>query len=123
MSKFTPVSELEKKLDTPDSSPEEDLEIAEVPKKQQSSLPKNKILGVVKDIALCLGAFVFVTSPWSISALAKIPGLSSKTLVYENEAEGSIYCQNLTWKGFGAQALAFLVIIVVVKLLLYFGLM
>lgn len=145
MSKFTPLSELEEKMDSTNSTseivPDEDYEsdVSElVPERKSRPPPSRAPRSIMKepssfekepqnkgsalrDVLVCAVAFALVANPFTIKKLLGIEAFSSKTLIGTSDYDEKIFSSNVNWKGFGAQVLSFLVIIIVFKLLSYFG--
>ncbi len=138
MGKFTPLSEIEKGLDGAETDYDSDTSSIMLPPPTKSKKRVESILkeppqiepvvdreektggGAIRDIILCAVAFALVSNPFTVKKLLGINALSSVSVMESDELK-EVVTKNLNWKGFGAQLIGFLIVIVVLKLLSYFG--
>ena len=134
MGKFTPLSEIEKGLDGGgETDYDSDSSIVLPPVKSKKSILKEppriepmnttreeRSGGAVRDIILCAVAFVLVSNPFTVKKLLGVNVLASTSIIESDELK-EVVTKNLNWKGFGTQLIGFLIILVVLKLLAYFG--
>lgn len=136
MSQFTPLSEIKKSLnideDTEyesDSSYMSPQPSITKPRKKISKEPvsnyvkeeePHELKNTVKDITICLIAFVVASNPFVIKKILGYSSLGSESILESDEIK-EIVTKNLNWKGFGVQVIGFLIIMIILKLLSYFG--
>jgi len=143
MGKFTPLSEIKKSLDTLDDTMsigmeteyESDSSAITLPvtKKKPTSIlkelpsqtetPEEKpsgIMTVLKDILICVGAFIAVANPYAIKKILSVESLASLTVIDSDDIK-EVVTKKINWKGFIAQIIGFIVVLIIFKLLAYCG--